>query len=137
MVCPPSSTVEAGAPAVRRFFGCARRAPRRLPAPMHSSAAVGRWGWALRLLAVSYVALLVVVVLALRLVGERWWVTDIGLYLPRVGFALPLPPIAFAAAVTRRWRLLATQAVAGGLLAFPIMGLHLGFPAPGPSPRAG
>jgi endonuclease/exonuclease/phosphatase family metal-dependent hydrolase len=98
------------------------------------SRVASRWGWALRALAVSYVTLLVLVVLALRFVGERWWVTTIGLYLPRIGFALPLPPLAFAAAVSRRWRLLGSQAVAAVLVTFPLMGLHLGLRVGVPSP---
>jgi endonuclease/exonuclease/phosphatase family metal-dependent hydrolase len=93
--------------------------------------------WTLRVLAVGYVMVLTLLLLGLRLVGERWWVTDLGLYLPRIGFALPLPVLAFAAAVTRRWRLLASQAVAAVLLVFPLMGLHLGLPSPAGSPRAG
>jgi endonuclease/exonuclease/phosphatase (EEP) superfamily protein YafD len=71
---------------------------------------------------------LAVVILALRLVGERWWVTTIALYLPRAGFALPLPFLTAAVlwAGPRRW--LASQALALVLVLFPLMGLTFSFP---------
>jgi hypothetical protein len=39
---------------------------------------------------------LVGVIVAFRCVGERWWVTLAAMYLPRIGFALPLPFVAVA-----------------------------------------
>ena len=60
-----------------------------------------------------------------RLIGERWWATTAALYLPRVGFALPLPVLSLALLVDRSYRWLLTQLVALLLLLFPIMGLHL------------
>jgi vancomycin resistance protein VanJ len=61
-----------------------------------------------------------------RLIGERWWLTTIALYLPRVAFALPLPFLIVALALVRAWRLLALQVVSVGLVLFPLMGLSLG-----------
>ncbi len=84
--------------------------------------------WLVRLVAIvaiSYPLALAVVVVALRAIGERWWVTATALYLPRAAFALPLPFIVGALVVQRRWRLLATQLLAAALLAFPLMGLVL------------
>jgi endonuclease/exonuclease/phosphatase (EEP) superfamily protein YafD len=80
------------------------------------------------LAAVVYLLALLAVVAALRLVGERWWVTTIALYLPRIGFALPLPLLIVALLIARSYRLLATQLVAAFVLIFPLMGLglHLG-----------
>ena len=76
--------------------------------------------------AVVYLLALVAVVAALRLIGERWWATTIALYLPRIGFALPLPILIAALLVARSYRLLVTQVVAALVLLFPLMGLHLG-----------
>jgi vancomycin resistance protein VanJ len=67
---------------------------------------------------------------ALRFIGERWWLTGVGLYFPRYVFALPLPLIVLAIAATRGTRhLLWTQALAGLVLFFPLMGAVLPLPA--------
>ncbi len=87
------------------------------------------------LAAVAYLLALLTVVAALRLIGERWWVTTIALYLPRIGFALPLPLLLVALSLARSYRLLATQLVAAFVLLFPLMGLHLGG-APAHTPGA-
>ena len=78
--------------------------------------------------AVAYLLALLAMVAALRLIGERWWVTTIALYLPRIGFALPLPLLVVALLIARSYRLLVTQVVAVFVLLFPLMGLglHLG-----------
>jgi endonuclease/exonuclease/phosphatase (EEP) superfamily protein YafD len=78
--------------------------------------------------AVLYLLALLAVVAALKLIGERWWVTTIALYLPRTGFALPLPLLIVGLLVTRSYRLLVTQVVAALVLLFPLMGLHAGGP---------
>jgi endonuclease/exonuclease/phosphatase family metal-dependent hydrolase len=60
-------------------------------------------------------------------------VTAIGLYLPRVGFLLPLPVLTVALLVARAYRWLATQIVAAALAFVPLMGLHVsGGKAPSP-----
>jgi vancomycin resistance protein VanJ len=59
----------------------------------------------------------------LRYIGERWWLTGVGLYLPRVFLALPLPFILVAIVAARLHTLFWTQAVAALLLVFPLMGL--------------
>lgn len=85
-------------------------------------------------LAVAYPVALIVIAIALRQVGDDWWVTSVGLYLPRVGFALPLPFIALVLVLFRRWRLLALQVVSLWLVLFPLMGLSLSwrsYPADG------
>lgn len=84
--------------------------------------------------AVVYLIALLAVAAALRLVGERWWVTTIALYLPRIGFALPLPLLIVALLLARSYRLLVTQVAAAFVLLFPLMGLHVGgarAPTPG------
>lgn len=78
------------------------------------------------LAAIVYLLALLAVVAALRLVGERWWVTTVALYLPRIGFALPLPLLVVALLVARSYRLLVTQLLAAFVILFPLMGLHLG-----------
>jgi vancomycin resistance protein VanJ len=80
------------------------------------------------LTAVVYLLALLAVVAALRLIGERWWVTTIALYLPRIGFALPLPLLVVALLLARSYRLLLAQVLAAFVLLFPLMGLHLGGP---------
>jgi endonuclease/exonuclease/phosphatase (EEP) superfamily protein YafD len=47
-------------------------------------------------LASLYPLALVALVAGLRLVGERWWVTSVALYLPRVAFLAPLPVLLIA-----------------------------------------
>ncbi len=82
------------------------------------------------LCAFAYPLALVGVVVAFRLVGERWWLTTTALYLPRVGWALPLPFVTVALLITRSYRLLLTQLAALLLLLFPLMGLYLSGPRP-------
>jgi vancomycin resistance protein VanJ len=86
--------------------------------------------WTAAFLAVAYPLALGLVILALHLVGERWWFTLAVLYLPRAGFAIPLP---FVLAAAWRWAsrgLLALQVVSIYLLLVPLMGFTLAFPAP-------
>jgi len=87
--------------------------------------------------AVGYPLALVLVVVAFRLIGERWWVTAAALYLPTIGFGLPLPFVAAAAWLWAPRRYLALQAVSLAILLFPVMGLGVGpdrwrAPAAGP-----
>ncbi len=82
-------------------------------------------GRPLRLAAVAYLLSLLAVVVALRWGGERWWVTTIALYVPRVAFALPLPLLVILLVAARAWRWLAVPALAALVLLFPLMGLHL------------
>ncbi len=74
-------------------------------------------------LSCAYPVALLLCAIALRYVGERWWVTGVGLYLPRIGFALPLPLLAFALVVARRSVYLWTQAAAAFVLVFVLLGL--------------
>jgi vancomycin resistance protein VanJ len=76
--------------------------------------------------AVGYPIALLAIILAFRFIGERWWVALAALYLPRIGFALPLPFILLAAYFWGTRRLLALQAVSVLLLMFPLMGFSLG-----------
>jgi vancomycin resistance protein VanJ len=77
------------------------------------------------LLAVAYPLSLLVVTVTLRYVGERWWVSAVGLYLPRAGFALPLPFIAAALGVLRMRWFLGLQSVSALVIVFPLMGFVL------------
>ena len=47
-------------------------------------------------LSALYPAALVLIIAAFLILGERWWVTAVALYLPRIGFALPLPVLLLA-----------------------------------------
>ena len=81
-------------------------------------------------LGVGYPIALLIAWLLLRLEGEDWWVTIVGLYTPPVGFLFPAP---FVIAVAWAWaprRILLLQAVSLFLAVFPLMGLHLGSARP-------
>jgi len=86
---------------------------------------IGFWRRVVGILAIGYPVALLIVILGFRLIGERWWITTVGLYLPRVGFALPLPVLTSVLLLAGPRRLLISQAVAGLLLLFPLMGLRL------------
>ena len=66
--------------------------------------------------------------LALRFIGERWWLTTVALYLPRIGLAAPLPFAIAGLFLCGRSRWLWTQAVSVLLLIFPLMGLVVPLP---------
>jgi endonuclease/exonuclease/phosphatase (EEP) superfamily protein YafD len=92
------------------------------------------WRWGLRAAAVGYPVALIGVILVLRFVGDDWWVAIAALYLPRLGFAIPLPFLTAALLLSRAWWWLPTQLVALVLVVFPLMGLHL---ASGRAPTPG
>ncbi len=74
---------------------------------------------------VAYPIALLVIALAMRFAGERWWVTNVALYLPRLGFAAPLPLLVLALVAFKMRRFLWTQAAAAFLVVFALMGLTL------------
>jgi endonuclease/exonuclease/phosphatase family metal-dependent hydrolase len=82
-------------------------------------------------LAVSYVAGLAAAVLILRLGGERFWVTTVLLYLPRIAFLAPLPFAAVGLWAFGPRKLLYSQIVAALLVLFPLMGFVLPSLLPG------
>ncbi len=93
-----------------------------------SQRAAGIKRWLTRIvvgLSIAYPVSLVVTIALLRFVGERWWVTGVALYLPRIGFALPLVPLVLGLLVVRAHKFLWTQVVAAVLVVFPLMGLVL------------
>jgi endonuclease/exonuclease/phosphatase (EEP) superfamily protein YafD len=69
-------------------------------------------------------ALLLLVAL-LRGVGERWWLTTVGLYLPCLLYALPLPVVALLLWRRRARWLWFSQVAALVVLLFPLGGLVL------------
>jgi endonuclease/exonuclease/phosphatase (EEP) superfamily protein YafD len=93
---------------------------------MASSRLVLIWRWGLRVLAVGYLVALIGVIAVFRL-GDGWWGTVAALYLPRLGFAIPIPFLTVGLMIDRSWRWLLTQVVALVLIVFPLMGLHLSF----------
>ena len=112
---------------------CLRVKPLSTSAPSPSGRRKTSANAALRSLAIGYPTALIIFILALRLIGERWWGTTIALYLPRLPFALPLVPLSVAIIWMGPRRLLWTQAAATALL-LALMGLHLAWP---PSATAG
>jgi vancomycin resistance protein VanJ len=88
-------------------------------------------------LAAGYLLSLVAVALSLPLVGERWWITTALLYLPRFGFALPLPVVVLALALFGPRKLLFLLPLPLALLLFPIMGLKLNLTADRSGPDSG
>lgn len=83
---------------------------------------------ALALAAVGYPLALIAIYLALRYVGEDWWVTGFALYLPRHLFAIPLPFLIVPLLWLRSYRLLLLQLASLWILLFPLMGLSLSLP---------
>jgi vancomycin resistance protein VanJ len=84
--------------------------------------------WLTRVLVVGaglYPVTLAVIVLLFRIVAERWWVTGVGIYLPRFGFLLPIPFFVAALIACGRPRVLWTQVIAAAVGLFPLMGLVL------------
>jgi len=65
------------------------------------------------------------VVALLRGVGERWWLTTVGLYLPCLLYALPLPVLALLLWRRRARRLWLSQVATLVVLLFPLGGLVL------------
>ncbi|HEY0715774.1 MAG TPA: endonuclease/exonuclease/phosphatase family protein [Polyangia bacterium] len=98
-------------------------------APAPRVALTERWPWLRGFavgLTIAYCFALVVVALALRFIGEGWWVTTTLLYLPRIVFALPLPLVAAVLLLLGSWRqILCLLPVPILLLLFPLMGLEL------------
>ena len=76
--------------------------------------------------ALAYPLALACVILVFRYVGERWWVTLTALYLPRIGFALPLPAVVLAVLLWGPRPLLWLQVLSLLLVVFPLMGLNPG-----------
>ncbi len=81
--------------------------------------------WMAALLAGGYLLGLLAVALAFPLVGERWWITTVLLYLPRWGFALPLPFVLLALVLFGPRRLLLLLPVYLAVLLFPLMGARV------------
>lgn len=73
-------------------------------------------------LALVYPGALLLVILLLTGIGESHWVTTLGLYVPRIVFAAPLPILVVLLVLFRRYALLWTQLVALVLVSFPLMG---------------
>src|SRR5688572_29025852 len=84
----------------------------------------------------AYPATLVLVIAALRLLAPRLWQAELGLYVPRLLFAAPLPVITILLLALRMRRALLSQAVAAGLVLFPLMGLELPSLQPPLNPQA-
>lgn len=110
------------------------RLPKRAPRKR-----LGIVGTLVCLVAVAYPVALLLGACAFRFIGERWWLTGIGLYVPRIVFGLPLPVLVLALLAVRRASFLWSQAVAALVLLFPLMGLTLPRPivanASGPTIR--
>ena len=82
----------------------------------------------LLVVACAYPLVLALLVLALLVLAEGWWVTTALLYTPKIVLGAPLPFLALALLWTRQRRWLWTQLVAALLLLFPLMGLALPWP---------
>jgi endonuclease/exonuclease/phosphatase (EEP) superfamily protein YafD len=81
--------------------------------------------WTLILAAFACPLAIVAITLALAFIGEQWWPTTLGLYLPRALFAAPTLCIGIALLLWGPRRLLLLQAAATIVLLFPLMGLSL------------
>jgi endonuclease/exonuclease/phosphatase (EEP) superfamily protein YafD len=81
-----------------------------------------RWQWAATITAAAYPISLLLLIACLRCIGEQWWITGVGLYLPRLPLAMPLPAVVLVLVLARLWRLLWTQVVSAALIVFPLLG---------------
>jgi endonuclease/exonuclease/phosphatase family metal-dependent hydrolase len=79
--------------------------------------------------ALLYLGGLFVVFALLRFAGERWWVTGVGLYVPRSVLLLPLPFTVGALLWVGPRRLLWSQLAAALFVVFPLMGFVVSWPA--------
>lgn len=79
-------------------------------------------------LAIAYPVALAIVALLLRFVGENWWVTAAGMYLPRHVLLAPLVPLTLLILVLRLRKLLLAMLVAAFIGLVPLMGLELPWP---------
>lgn len=94
--------------------------------PMTFAAGLRRVGRVtLNAIAIGYPATLLLSALALRLLGEHWWLSGAAIFLPRWGLALPLPLVVGLVLWAKRRRLLWLQLASAWLLLFPLMGLTL------------
>lgn len=87
------------------------------------------------LLAWAYPAALILVIAAFQLAAPRLWQVELGLYLPRILFGIPLLVLTVLLLGLRMWRALVSQAIAAILVLFPLMGLQLSLVGPGGDPR--
>ncbi len=86
--------------------------------------------WTVAAAAWLYAAVVLVYWLALRFVGEGWWLTTLDLYLPHVFLLAPIAALALLLALVGPRRLLLLQAAGAAVVLFPIMGLTLAGPNP-------
>lgn len=80
--------------------------------------------WLVVASACAYPILVLGAILLLRFADESWFATVL-LYSPRQPFLLPIPFLALGLWLAKRTRLLWTQALASGLVLFPLMGFVL------------
>jgi endonuclease/exonuclease/phosphatase (EEP) superfamily protein YafD len=86
--------------------------------------------------AYAYPLALLAAILFMRYGGQRFWQAELALYLPRLGFALPLPLLVPLLLVLRQRRALWSQLVAAWIVVFPMMGLTLpGWPSSPDDPK--
>lgn len=80
-----------------------------------------------RLLGAAYLIGLFLVIFAMRVIGERTWAVALLLYLPRIGFAFPLPIVLLGHFLTNdRRRGIVVLLVSAPLIFFTLMGYQLG-----------
>jgi vancomycin resistance protein VanJ len=78
-----------------------------------------------RLIAFAYPLAVLFAIVALRFGAQRFWQAQLGLYVPRVLFALPLLPLVIVLLVLRLRGALWSQLAAAWLVLFPLMGFQL------------
>lgn len=84
----------------------------------------------------AYPVTLALVIAMLRFAAPRLWQAELGLYVPRLLFAAPLPIITILLLALRMRRALLSQVIAAGLVLFPLMGLELPSSQPPLNPQA-
>jgi vancomycin resistance protein VanJ len=81
-----------------------------------------------RWLSIAYLLALLLVAACLYFIGEGWWISGVLMYLPQLGWALPLPLVVGLLAWTRQWRQLQLQLAGALVWLFVLMGFNLPWP---------
>jgi endonuclease/exonuclease/phosphatase (EEP) superfamily protein YafD len=78
---------------------------------------------AISIISYTFLAVVVLVLVLVKLLGDRWMPATILLFAPRWVYLFPLPILGIWAGLQRKWRALAIQGITFVLVAGPLMGL--------------
>ncbi|MBX6313623.1 MAG: endonuclease/exonuclease/phosphatase family protein [Isosphaeraceae bacterium] len=104
------------------------------PPPPRPGPRRGRW---IKGLSWSYAFVVLALLALIRWFGDRWWPATVLLFLPRWLLLAPVPLLALAAALMRRWSAWAIQGATTLVILGPVMGLSLPWHQLGARPPRG